>query len=117
MQYAGAFSKIIIANQNSLNVVLSTKNPIGIYPVEISFENIIIQLKQKDKIYFFSDGYFDQFGGKNGKKFSFKAFKDIMENICNEKMEVQRKVLQETFDKWVGNEEQCDDVLILGIEI
>ena len=65
----------------------------------------------------FTDGYADQFGGNEGKKFKYQQFKELLLSIQNLSMEEQKLVIDETMVKWKGNEEQVDDILVIGIKI
>jgi serine phosphatase RsbU (regulator of sigma subunit) len=65
----------------------------------------------------FSDGYQDQFGGPKGKKFMVKKLNKLFVEIAALPLTEQVKILKSTFEKWKGNEEQVDDVLILIAKI
>jgi serine phosphatase RsbU (regulator of sigma subunit) len=75
------------------------------------------ELQKGDSIYIFSDGFQDQFGGEKGKKFSPANFKNLLLSIHSEPMEKQKVIIDEAFEKWKGNEEQVDDVCVIGIKI
>ena len=79
-----------------------------------SFTNHEIQLIKDDIFYLFSDGYIDQFGGENGRKFSSKAFRELLLSIHTKSMAEQRVILDENFDMWRGDLNQIDDVLVIG---
>ena len=94
------------------------KMPIGIYEQETKpFTNNEIQLKRNDSIYLFSDGYVDQIGGPARKTFRSKYFKELLLDIQDKPMEVQKSVLIEKLEAWQGNIEQIDDILVVGIKI
>lgn len=69
-----------------------------------------------DIFYLLTDGYVDQFGGDNGKKFKFKNFKELVLSVSNLPMNEQRNILNETFEAWKGTLEQIDDVCVIGIK-
>ena len=117
MQYAGAYNPLVIIRNKELIEYKATRNPIGFYPVEVNFKTHEIQLEKNDMIYLFSDGYQDQFGGENNTKFSFKIFKLLLLEIHELSMKEQKNSLIEVFDKWKGNNDQIDDVLVWGIKI
>jgi serine phosphatase RsbU (regulator of sigma subunit) len=77
----------------------------------------VIEIKKDDRIYLFSDGYIDQFGGEFGKKFLSRNFKTLLAETFNLTMKDQKKALLDAFTIWKGNFEQIDDVLIIGIKI
>ena len=92
--------------------------PIGIYlGIEKPFTNKEIILESGDTFYLFSDGYADQFGGAKGKKFTKKRFKDLLLSLQSQPMNKHKMILETTMDEWLGNEQQIDDVLVIGIRI
>jgi serine phosphatase RsbU (regulator of sigma subunit) len=68
-------------------------------------------------LYLFSDGYADQFGGPENKKFRYKQFQDLLSSIQQNPMADQCEILQHRFIDWKGDEEQVDDILIFGIRL
>lgn len=93
------------------------KMPIAIYHRMDPFTNHEIQLKKGDQIYMFSDGYIDQFGGEDKKRFMNGAFRDLLLKIANMPMENQKEILENTFEFWKGDMEQIDDVVVVGIRL
>ncbi|MCJ7446629.1 MAG: RyR domain-containing protein [Bacteroidales bacterium] len=83
------------------------------------FTSDMIQLKTGDSIYLCSDGYTDQFGGKSHKKYQSSRFKDFLQSIQEYSMPEQSDKLYEEIEKWreENNEDQTDDVLVIGIRI
>jgi serine phosphatase RsbU (regulator of sigma subunit) len=70
-----------------------------------------------DQIFIFSDGYADQFGGPKGKKYNYRRFRNYLLEIADLDMAAQRTSLELEFEKWLGNTEQIDDVLVLSVRI
>jgi serine phosphatase RsbU (regulator of sigma subunit) len=62
----------------------------------------------------FSDGYADQFGGPEGKKFKTANLKELFVSLHEKKMETQREILDSTIENWRGGAEQIDDILVVG---
>lgn len=93
------------------------KQPIGIYWEETNFTNHSVKLQEDDAIYLFSDGFVDQFGGENRKKFKSLNFKKLLLSIQKESMEKQGQLLEDTFETWRGSNEQIDDVSVVGVRI
>ena len=95
------------------------KMPIAIYGRMDKFTNHKIQLNKGDQLYLFSDGFADQFGGPTtgGKKFKYKPFKQLLIDNCQLSMTEQKEILEKTFAEWKGNNEQVDDVTVVGIKI
>jgi serine phosphatase RsbU (regulator of sigma subunit)/tetratricopeptide (TPR) repeat protein len=84
---------------------------------DFEFVNHEIQLEQGDVVYLFSDGFADQFGGEKGKKYMYGKFQKKLCEVSDLKMDVQKSVLVEDFDKWKNTQEQIDDVLVIGVKI
>ncbi|NOR86846.1 MAG: transporter substrate-binding domain-containing protein [Bacteroidales bacterium] len=109
--------KRIKTNDHKLFEIKGDKMPIAIYERMRDFESMTIQLKKGDRVYLFSDGYIDQFGGEKGKKFKSPAFKRMLLEHQNIPMTKSKILLEETFEDWRGDEDQIDDVTLIGIEI
>ena len=74
-----------------------------------------IDLRKDDCIFLFTDGYMDQFGGTKLKKISSAQFKEILLRNHRLPMEEQKQALLDTYYKWKGDEDQIDDITIVGI--
>lgn len=68
-------------------------------------------------IYMFSDGFQDQFGGPNDRKFMVKRFKQLLHDIANKPTEKQLHILNNELDSWMKNTRQLDDILVAGIRL
>jgi serine phosphatase RsbU (regulator of sigma subunit) len=109
---------IIRHKKNTLIQLRADRQPISVFLREEPFTNHEIKLHKGDKIYMFSDGYQDQFGGVDGKKFMTKNLKKLFLDICDKPMLEQKEILDSTFEKWKGNNnKQIDDVLVIGLQI
>ncbi len=118
MEFSGAFNPLYLIRKGVLHETRGDKMPIGINAItEKSFTNNIIKLEKGDLIYLFSDGYADQFGGPNDKKFKHKSLRELLIKIRKKSMETQKKELERSFITWKGDREQIDDVLLIGIKI
>ncbi|MBI4649562.1 MAG: tetratricopeptide repeat protein [Bacteroidia bacterium] len=124
LQYAGAKNPLYIVEtrhasslQYQLTEIKADKIPVGIYINMEPFTHNEILLNQGDIIYLASDGYIDQFGGENRKKLLNKRFKEILIQISNEPMNIQKEILEQTFENWKGENAQIDDVTVLGLKI
>lgn len=119
LKYAGANNPIYVFKHNELTQLVANKFPVGAFIEEQiqTFTSQKIRLQKGDAIYLFSDGYADQFGGENGKKFKYQQFKNTLTEIQDKPMKEQHNVLARTFNVWRGKLEQVDDVLVIGIKI
>lgn len=93
------------------------RRAVGRHDTDEQFVSKLIQLVPGDSVYVFSDGYVDQFGGDNGKKFKSKRLKDLLLQNASLTMSEQRDLLDETIENWRGEMEQIDDISILGVKV
>ena len=84
---------------------------------KVMFTKHSVQLSKGDMIYIFTDGYTDQVGGEKGKRYSGKRFKNLLVNSSNKSVQEQEHILQQTLNDWKKEEEQVDDILVIGIRI
>ncbi len=93
------------------------KMPIAIYEKMNDFSNHTLNLSKGDMLYMFSDGFADQFGGPKGKKFMYKPFKRLLLKNATKSTKYQHSELKKAFFDWIANEEQIDDVVVIGIRL
>ncbi|MEZ4937576.1 MAG: GAF domain-containing protein [Crocinitomicaceae bacterium] len=139
MEYAGANNPLWIlrekdgtplpyeTTENKTTQIIEIKpdkQPVGQYEEFQPFTNHIIEIKPNDRIYLFTDGFADQFGGKDihtrkkgGKKFKYSNLKNLIFDLQNIEMKDQLKHFDNTFESWKGDFEQVDDVCLIGIEV
>ena len=72
---------------------------------------------KNDTIYIFTDGFVDQFGGDNNKKFKTNSFKKLLLSVQDKTMLEQKEIINKVFEEWRGDNEQIDDVCVIGIKI
>ena len=118
LDFAGAYNPLWILKGNEIIETKGDKFAIGNLKIkeEKHFTNHTFDLDKSDRIYIFSDGFADQFGGSKGKKFKYKPFKDLLIERKTVGMEDQKALLNDTIDEWMGAYEQIDDILIIGFE-
>lgn len=118
LDFSGAFNPLYLIREGDLYETRGDKMPIGINAVvEKSFTNHTLKLIPGDRFYLFSDGYADQFGGPDDKKFKYRSLKELLVRIHKKPMETQRKELERRFISWKADAEQVDDVLVIGVKI
>jgi CheY-like chemotaxis protein/serine phosphatase RsbU (regulator of sigma subunit) len=117
LQFSGAHNPVYLIRSGKLMQLEADKMPIGIYKTAgVSFTNHEIALEKDDLLYIFSDGYYDQFGGSRNMKMFSSNFRKLLLDIHQKSMPVQRKLVEEYYDTWKGNNEQVDDVLVIGFK-
>lgn len=98
--------------------LVADRMPIGKHDKDIiPFTQHEFDLQSGDMVYTFTDGFPDQFGGPNGKKFKYKKLEELLMSISHESMEIQKQKLEEVFENWKGDLEQIDDVCIIGVRV
>ncbi len=117
LEFAGANNPLFIIRDKKIIKISATPNPIGIYINEKPFKNNKFKLQENDKLYMFSDGYVDQFGGKNNEKFMIKRLKELLLSTNKVDLQEQKNIIIDTFYKWKSNNSQIDDVILIGFEI
>ncbi|MFO7826988.1 MAG: SpoIIE family protein phosphatase, partial [Bacteroidales bacterium] len=116
LHFTGANRPLYFIRNQELKIFQGNKMPIGKHGISNEhFSNIEIKLQKNDCFYIFTDGYVDQFGGVRNKKLKRQKFRNLLlENHAKSMLE-QKKILDSTHIKWMGNNKQTDDILVMGI--
>jgi serine phosphatase RsbU (regulator of sigma subunit)/HAMP domain-containing protein len=118
LEFSGAQNPAYVVRNGELIELSGDAFSIGSYVNgEREFTGKKMDLQAGDCIYTFSDGYADQFGGPQSKKFMRKQFRQLLVEIHTLPMEEQHKVIESRFDAWRGELEQVDDVLVIGVRV
>ncbi len=122
LRFSGANSPIWIFKQTEsmgydLMRVKGDKQSIGLGQSEFTFTSHEIPLKKGDMVYMFSDGFADQFGGEMGKKMKYKKMRDMLLEVMNLPMTIQKRCIEASFKNWRGTNDQVDDVLLIGFKV
>lgn len=118
LQYAGANQPIFTTSKKEIKQWKSDRMPInGNYKRDIPFTNNKMKIKSGDKLYMFTDGYYDQFGGLRNNKFYLSKFRKLIFSIHEKEMKEQENILINEFYKWKGENFRVDDILIIGVVI
>lgn len=119
LKYAGAFNPLWFVRNGELQTIRASRMPIGRYMHKTTepFEQHTIDLHDGDVFYIFSDGFQDQFGGPDDRKFSAKRFKALLRDIHDKPLTQQEKLLDNTFSSWIGKQEQIDDIVVIGFKV
>lgn len=117
--FAGANNPIYLISKGALKQIKGDKFPVGAFVEDKiqKFTSKEFTVSSGDILYLFSDGFADQFGGQNGKKYKYASFQEKLLKVSNLHINEQRKTMKEEFNIWKGNLEQVDDVLLVGIKI
>lgn len=124
MKFAGAGMPLLhLPKKGEMEVFKSPKLMIGGVEgddekeVEEQFKLETLQLDEGDKIFLASDGFQDQFGGPDDKRFMARNMRKFLEKNRELKMKEVGSVVEQEFDRWKGKQEQTDDVLVIGVEV
>jgi len=117
LQFAGALCPLWILSKGELTEIKGDKMPVAIHETMKPFTNHWIDLKQGDTFYIFSDGFVDQFGGPNQKKYLSKNFKITLGEMQAKPMYEQGVELDRIFEEWREDVEQIDDVTVIGVRV
>ena len=117
LQYSGANIQYVCYRGGEEIVFRPTRNPIGLYPAEIPFQQQEMVLQKGDMIYLSSDGYYSQFGGPRNTLMKTSGYKRILRSFQGFDIPHQRQIIEENFFAWKGNNIQTDDVLVIGLQV
>jgi len=117
LQYAGAHNPLYLIRDGELTEYRGDRLFIGNTTESTVFNTHEISLKKGDMLYLFSDGFADQRGGPENKKFYYQPFQDMLVEIHQKDMDEQQEHLDKVLVDWIGNHEQIDDVIIFGVRI
>ncbi len=137
LEFAGAYNPLYIVSTNTLfdfDVELIpdmvSNEGLKLYEMKVDrfpigsfsdnqqlYQNHSVKLSKGDTVYLFSDGFADQFGGPQGKKFRYKQFKQLFLAINDKSMDEQELILETTLSDWKGSMEQIDDVIVIGTRL
>ncbi len=115
LEYAAANNSAILIRDEQLIELNKDAMPIGLGEKQDAFKTYSIQVKTGDRLYSYTDGFADQFGGPKGKKFKYKQLDEFILQNALSSVESQKQALELIFENWKGKLEQVDDVCVLGI--
>ncbi|MBI9055369.1 MAG: SpoIIE family protein phosphatase [Bacteroidales bacterium] len=116
LEYSGGYNPLIKIRDGELEEIKADRFPIGMTTVhkDKKFTNHEIKVQKGDSFFIFSDGYADQFGGPNGRKFQKKNMKNLLLSIQNMPMKEQGVELEKIILDWMKSHEQIDDIVFIG---
>ncbi|MES2761214.1 MAG: tetratricopeptide repeat protein [Bacteroidota bacterium] len=117
LEWSGANNSLWYIENNSFKTIKCDKQPVGKTDNPKPFTSHIFEVEKNTVLYLYTDGYADQFGGPQGKKFKYKQLESALIAIHHLPLKEQRDILQKKFEDWKGVLEQVDDVCIIGIKM
>jgi serine phosphatase RsbU (regulator of sigma subunit) len=115
MEFSGAFLPVYIVRDDKLIEIKGDKKNVVQSFAMVSFNRSTFTLQDGDLLYLFSDGYADQFGGPENKKFMYRRLRHLLLTISKYPLPDQQRILDETIDSWMEGHDQIDDMMILGV--
>jgi serine phosphatase RsbU (regulator of sigma subunit) len=117
LTYAAANNSLYHVRNGEMSEMKPNKQPCGFYHEMSPFTQTGIQLEKGDRIYTFTDGLADQFGGPKGKKYKYRQLEQLIMASQDKSFAEQRQIIGESFDNWKGRLEQIDDVCVIGVSV
>ncbi len=119
INYAGAYNSLLYVKNDNIFEYKANKMPVALYCeiTNIPFDDLYVDYNNGDKIYIFSDGYIDQFGGEKGRKLMMKNFINLIHQKSTLPMSAQKEELYNFHKTWKNDNWQLDDILIIGIQL
>ncbi len=117
LKYAGANIPLYLLRDNKMEVIKADRQAIGKVSNRFPYSTKELALQEKDNIYIYTDGYIDQFGGEHNKKLKRKKLKEFLIDNHHLNSDQQQKNLNNFFEEWRGQNEQIDDVTVLGFRL
>ena len=116
--FAGAKNPIYYIQEGNMHQIKGDKAPIGGMRLkrQDTYTKHLIDVSQPTTFYLFSDGFQDQFGGPNNKRFMTKQFRELLLSIYTQPMDTQKQLLEKALEDWMLDEEQLDDILVIGVK-
>ncbi len=122
LHFAGAQNYLLYIQNGKMERVRGDRQPVGGQQREKDrvFHTKSIDISSPTTFYIFSDGYQDQFGGPEEKKFMAHRLRKILQDIHQKPMKDQQTMLNEVMEAWITESEQqrqTDDMLIVGVKV
>ena len=115
--YSGAFNPMYLIRDNKLIEFKGDRMTLSYQDNILDFSHQEIKTEPNDLVYLFTDGFVDQFGGQEDKKFLRNQFKQVLLKIHKNPLAVQKEMLLDTYNFWKGNGEQVDDITVVGLKL
>jgi serine phosphatase RsbU (regulator of sigma subunit) len=116
--FSSAKRPLIYFQQGQFKEISSNRYPIGGAELKHKeFKDVVVPYQSGDTFYLYTDGFTDQFGGENDKKFNIRRFRELLTSIQNRTLQIQKEILENEFYLWKGSKDQTDDVLVIGIRM
>ena len=119
LEFSGANSPLVYIQEGEMHVIKGDRSAVGGVHTNRNhrFAKHTVSIEKETWVYLFSDGYQDQFGGEEGRKFMSKNLRALLLEIHTQPFELQKQQLCRTLNQWMGNTTQIDDILVIGFKV
>jgi serine phosphatase RsbU (regulator of sigma subunit) len=118
VEVAASYQSVLVYSNGELQEIKGDRCPIGVcFGTEKKFNAYIFNLSEVTTFYMYSDGYADQMGGENHKKFYSRTLKNLIASIAGKDMADQKQLLEKNLVKHMGSRPQTDDITLMGIKL
>lgn len=117
LDYSGANRPLFLYQNGKLITVKGDKQSVGFNHMMEDFTFTRHYFSEGDVMYLFSDGVIDQFGGPKYKKFMTSRFKQLIEQESKKMVQEQVSIIKLELDEWQGDQEQTDDICLMGVRL
>jgi serine phosphatase RsbU (regulator of sigma subunit) len=117
LSYVAANSQLILIRNKEQIETPFDKMPVGKSDWKSEFSEQTLSLMKGDMLYLCTDGYADQFGGVRGRKYKGGNLKKLLTSISSHPMADQKQMLENELLQWQGEQDQVDDICLVGIRI
>jgi len=117
IRYSGAKMTAFILRDSKWIEIKGSKQHVGYTEKPLPFKDVTFDYQSGDQLYMFTDGFVDQFGGENNKKYMKRRLMSYVASIADQPMEKQRELIEKEFHDWKGQEEQTDDICCFGLKL
>jgi len=118
VEYAGAGFPLFYVHLDDVHMEKGNQFPVGDTVFSDSYySSVHIRLSDGDMIYFFTDGYYRQLGGKKNKKFMRSSLSSLLKSMHKQTLKEQKFILEKVLMEWKGKNALTDDVLVVGLKV
>ncbi|WP_448518010.1 tetratricopeptide repeat protein [Rhodoflexus sp.] len=117
LYFSGAMNPLYYVQDDELQVIKGNKISIGAASDNIHFQEHVIYIDKPTTFYLCSDGFQDQFGGADNRKFMVKRLREVLQKTAQLPFEEQKSYLEAILDTWMGSQPQIDDILVIGFRV
>jgi tetratricopeptide (TPR) repeat protein/serine phosphatase RsbU (regulator of sigma subunit) len=118
----GSAAKAFESPMDMVEVLKPDNQSVSINPKMIDFTQHEVPVQPGDRLYLFSDGPIDQFGGPEGRKFMSKQLKEVIASSAHKPLGEQKSTIEHALDSWMNpigapSVKQIDDITLICIAV